>query len=257
MWSFFLLFGIGILLYRYIILENTSSSIRTLWIIDTSLSMAVEDIPSSENTQMVSRLALAKKLMQEGIDIIPGEHALISYAREASVETPFSSDTDHIKNIISNLTPMEFYGGSDLMSALSLASTLYVRSDTPVHIILLSDGGVEGWSAPIILPNIFSLSFIWLGTIRGGKIPLGYDSDGNTRYKYFAGKEVVIGYDASSLKNMSNQYNAVLIERENFAPFPKEIIPTPITDMRKLIFLALGTFCIIFWYFLHPYARKK
>ena len=106
--------------------------------------MAVEDIPSSENTQMVSRLALAKRLMQEGIDIIPGEHALISYAREASVEVPFSSDTDHIKNIISNLTPMEFYGGSDLMSALSLASTLYVRSDTPVHIILLSDGGVEG-----------------------------------------------------------------------------------------------------------------
>ncbi len=245
------------ILYRYIILENTPSKMRTLWIVDTSLSMAVEDIPSSENTLMVSRLDLAKKLIQDGIDIIPGEHALITYARNASVDVPFSWNNYHIKNIVSHMTPVEFYGGSDLMGALSLANSLYVHSDIPIHIILLSDGGLESADSTVTLSRTFTLSLIWIGTTRGGKIPLGYDSDGNRRYKYFSGQEVVVGYEPSALINLSNLYSAPLVEREIFWYFPTEIIPTPLTDMRKLIFLSLGTLCILFWYFFHPYAHKK
>lgn len=122
--------------------------------------MAVEDISSTANTLMASRLDLAKRIIQEGIDIIPGEHALITYARYASIDVPFAQEKYHIKNIISNLTPMEFYGGSDLMSALSLASTLYVGSDRPIHIILISDGGMDDSSIAINLPKIFTLSLV-------------------------------------------------------------------------------------------------
>jgi hypothetical protein len=40
---------------------------KTLWIIDNSLSMAVEDIPSSSSGMMMNRLDLAKKLVLSGI----------------------------------------------------------------------------------------------------------------------------------------------------------------------------------------------
>ncbi len=71
------------------------------------------------------------------------------------------------------------------MSALTLANTLYESDMRPLHIILLTDGGI----LPDDLPNIskyFSLSLIGLGTTSGGKIPLGYSADGQRRYKYFS-----------------------------------------------------------------------
>ncbi len=247
----------GLLLYRYIVLEHTPSKIRTLWILDTSLSMTVEDISSEENHMMISRHDLARKMILEGIDMIPGEHALITYARDASVETPFSGEKDHIKNIISHTSPVEFYGGSNLMSALSLANSLYGGSNMSIHIILLSDGGMENTTPSVALSQIFTLSFIWIGTSRGGKIPLWYNAEGNRRYKYFSGQEIVVEYDDLALGSLSNLYDATLVRRETTSPFPSEVLPLEVTDMKKLIFLALGTFCVIFWYFLHPYAHKK
>ena len=77
-------------------------------------------------------------------------------------------------------------------------------------------------------------------------MPLGYDSNGNRRYKYFSGQEVVIGYESSALKHLSNLYGAPLIERETFAPFPIEILAPPLTDTKKLMFLVFGTLCIVF-----------
>lgn len=101
--------------------------------------MAVEDI-SSENHIMMSRFDLAKKMIQDGIRDIPGEHAIITYARDASMESPFTENKEHSINVVLGLNPVEFYGGSNLMGAISLANTLYAKSATPIEMILLSDG---------------------------------------------------------------------------------------------------------------------
>ena len=68
---------------------------------------------------------------------------------------------------------------------MTLASTLYRSDIRPLHIILLTDGGILP-DTLLELPVHFSLSVIGLGTTSGGKIPLGYSADGQRRYKYFS-----------------------------------------------------------------------
>ena len=65
--SLVLLIGLSLLVYRYFIIDESSSDTRTLWIVDTSLSMMVEDISGSDTGMVMSRLDLAKRLVSEGV----------------------------------------------------------------------------------------------------------------------------------------------------------------------------------------------
>ncbi len=57
------------------------------------------------------------------------------------------------------------YGGSDISSAFELANLLYTNTKTPLHMILISDGGdsASGVNLPT-LPSYARLSIIGLGT---------------------------------------------------------------------------------------------
>ncbi len=69
--SLAVLIGLSLLIYRYFIVDGASSDMRTLWIVDTSLSMMVEDIGGSETGMVMSRLDLAKRLVSDGLTRIP------------------------------------------------------------------------------------------------------------------------------------------------------------------------------------------
>jgi von Willebrand factor type A domain len=254
--SILIIFWLGILLYRYFVIEYLPTWDRTLWIIDTSLSMAVEDIPSTEKGMMISRLDLAKKLALLGIESIWGEHAVISYARQASVESPFLSEKAFTRDIVSSLSLIEFYGWSDSEAALSLARTLYAGSSVPIHIVVLTDGEMTGEKQDVSLPENLDLTFVALGSSRWGKIPLGYDAEGERRYKYFSGSQVVVSYDPISLKKLAGIYDAQYIDQGTSALFPASLIRVPITQNKKNIYLLLATLLIVSWYIYHPYAQK-
>jgi von Willebrand factor type A domain len=113
---------------------------------------------------MMSRLDLAKNIIREGIEKIPGDHAIMSYAREASLENPFSSEKGFLSETLSGLSQVEFYGGSDVMAAISLASRLYGESRSPIRMIIVTDGGSTS-SADSVKPlPLFDMTFVGIGT---------------------------------------------------------------------------------------------
>jgi hypothetical protein len=66
-----------LLWYSFFSIEKTSD--KTLWVIDNSLSMAVEDT-MAENGVIDSRLSLAKKIVNTNSLKITGKQAVMSVA---------------------------------------------------------------------------------------------------------------------------------------------------------------------------------
>lgn len=232
------------------------SEAETLWIVDTSLSMTIEDIPWISPNHRISRLDRAKELIEEGIMSISGTHAIMSYAREAYMETPFTEDRSHLTTVIGWLEGTRYFWGSDMVSPLLLTDSLYRWYTKKVHIIWLSDGGALPWDFPSIPPG-FDMTIVGIGSQRGEKIPLWYAPDGTRRYRTFSGSEVVVPYEKDILETLSRHYDADFIDMGIETSFPEALRTTPLPKNEKNIFLYLGSMLIIFGYLYHPYARKK
>jgi hypothetical protein len=67
--------------------------------------MAVTDI-SSPSGVMFSRLDLAKQIIASGSYMIPGEHAIMSVAYGAKLETPFARDMSALRDIVAGINPI-------------------------------------------------------------------------------------------------------------------------------------------------------
>ena len=247
---------IGLFFFGYsIALTPTSTPKKTLWIVDISLSMGVEDIVESGSI-LHSRLDLAKAIIDGGIRQRWWEHAIIGYARSAWVLAPFSSDRAFLTSVVSGIQPIDIYGWSDISAAFLLVRSLYGGLGTPIEMILLSDGGSSTSIDTITdLPERSSLTIIGIGTQKWGKIPLGYDLDGERRYKYFEKKEITIPYEQDILKTLIKRYGASYIRKDYWdissigSDFFITIDPS-IYRMFGIAFLLIG-------YIFHPYATSK
>lgn len=218
--------------------------------------MAVEDIAHSTDSMRVSRMTLAKSLIQDGISQRGWEHAILSYARDARVESPFSSDSEFLSKIVDGLSVVEFYGGSDIGSALTLADMLYGKWDAPVDIIFLTDG----WTLPENLPlmsRVFDFSWIGIGSLIWGKIPLWYDINGDRRYKYYSWSEIVVRYDPRVLEKLQDTYGGDLIALDREDEQSNIVTQKPITPDIQEYILFIASLSLILGYLIHPYAKKK
>lgn len=220
--------------------------------------MSVEDMPGSLTGVAMSRLDFAKTLVQDGVSRTVWEQALIVYAREASLVSPLSSDSNYLISRISDISPVELYGGSDVLSAISLAKMLYWASDVPLRIIIVTDGGSTNTDTALNIPDYFHISLIGLGTDVWGKIPLGYDANGERRYKYYAGKEIIVRYEGDLLQKIADKYKSTIAHIASWQPqFPLET-NTRVTPLwERYMLLVLATICILIGYIYHPYAEKK
>ena len=220
--------------------------------------MAVEDIPWIQKGMQQSRLDLAKKVLHQWIRNIPWEHSIISYAREATIESPFTQEKEYLDSIIENLRYIEYYGWSDIPNALHSIRTLYGSTLADMRVIVISDGGMS--SSQEESPNItegLNLFFIGIGSPSWGKIPLGYDANGERRYKYYSWEHIIIPYEATFLEKIADQYDAPLIHMSQEYPFPEGLLISENNKMIEYIFLFLWSFFIIFGYFFHPYVRHQ
>ena len=152
----------GGLIFLILFTSEPPKQEQTLWVLDTSSSMGIEDISTQKSSVMMSRFDLAKELIETSIS---GETAMISYARHASVVFPMSTDTNSTRAFVHTLRPTQMNGGSDISSAFELIQMLYASTKHPIHVILLSDGG-DSASGTILpsLPSYARLSIIGLGT---------------------------------------------------------------------------------------------
>ena len=158
----------------------TSRDARVL-ILDLSLSMLSEDLKPNRLAQAHFRLSDMLEATSEG------QTGLVSFAGDAFVVSPLTSDTNTIRNMLPALRPDVIpVSGSRPDRALKLAAELLKRSGMARgEILLISDSGsraAANVAANLAKQGIFT-SVLAVGTVQGAPIPSGEgfvsDSSGN------------------------------------------------------------------------------
>jgi len=158
----------------------TSRDARVL-VLDLSLSMLAEDLKPNRLTQ--ARFRLSDMLD----DALEGQTGLVSYAGDAFVVSPLTSDTNTIRNMLPALRPDVIpVTGSRPDRALELAAELLKRSGMARgEILLIADSGgsaAADVAKKLAKQGIFT-SVLAVGTVQGAPIPSGdgfvSDSKGN------------------------------------------------------------------------------
>lgn len=174
---------------------------------------------------------------------------------------PFTHDRNSFHEAVTNLIPTENYGGSAVSEAFTLIDTLYKTSGIPTDIALLTDGGdtsdTQTWPP---LPAGSHLTIVGIGSDTGDRIPLGYNADGERRYKYYEGREVVVPYDGSTLEKIRQKYHADIIRLTKFSEIVSVLPKSDHRDVSSfsrsdLIFL-FPMVLIIFSLCFHPFVSR-
>lgn len=148
----------------------TSRDARVL-VLDLSLSMLAEDLKPNRLTQAHFRLT---DMLDAALE---GQTGLVTYAGDAFVVSPLTSDTNTIRNMLPALRPDVIpVSGSRPDRALELAAELLKRSGMARgEILLIADSG--GSEAAAVAKNLsrqgIFTSVLAVGTIQGAPIPSG------------------------------------------------------------------------------------
>ena len=158
----------------------TSRDARVL-VLDLSLSMLAEDLKPNRLTQARFRLS---DMLDESLE---GQTGLVSYAGDAFVVSPLTSDTNTIRNMLPALRPDVIpVAGSRPDRALELAAELLERSGMARgEILLIADSGSQAAvnvAGKLANRGIYT-SVMAVGTVQGAPVPSGdgfiSDSKGN------------------------------------------------------------------------------
>ncbi len=148
----------------------TSNDARVL-VLDLSLSMLAEDLKPNRLTQAHFKLS-------DMLDAtLEGQTGLVSYAGDAFVVSPLTSDINTIRNMLPALRPDVIpVSGSRPDRALELAAELLKRSGMARgEILLIADSGSQAATnvaAKLAKQGIFT-SVLAVGTVQGAPIPSG------------------------------------------------------------------------------------
>lgn len=202
-----------LLWYSFFNSKNTSD--KTLWIIDNSLSMAVEDTMAQSGV-IDSRLSLAKKIIITNSLKITGKQAIMSAAYWAKLEIPMTDNLLVLSDVVNGITPILKGWWSNLYTPLETMSLIY--GDIPnLDIIWLTDGEFsDSGSSYTGKINTRNITFIGIGSKVGWPIPLWYNQDGKPRYKEVDGNRITSIRDDVTLEKIRNNFGSRLFfaERE-------------------------------------------
>ncbi len=230
---------------------------RTLWVVDVSSSMGIEDIATNNQNVMMSRLDLAKSIMSTSFS---GETAIMIYARHANMILPFTSDIDQARRYTAWIQGVQAYGWSSITSAFDLIGILYGKGTIPLHIILISDGWNVSESLEMrYLPSFSRLSVIGIGSKEGGMIPLGYNALGERRYKMYQWEHIRVPIDQKYLESIAERYGApleIVHTQSEWVKSMERILPIQNTQTKKQypsLPLVLASLSIMIGYMISPY----
>jgi len=150
--------------------EMFESTQKTVLIVDQSLSMYATDIQPNRQTRLKQTVRDILELTKEG-DI-----ALVAFAGEGFVISPFSQDRETITHFLLALDPiiMPMYG-SNLSSGVETALSLNQDTTSPLHLIILTDdlNEQDKQQIPSLLKGINTqLDVIAMGTSIASPIKL-------------------------------------------------------------------------------------
>lgn len=252
LWSIFLILGIILFLSLWV---NQVSLFRwedeaSLIIIDQSLSMAIEDVNTSWKLS-ISRLDKAKELLQNTQDDT-WQVWVILFAKNPTLLIPISPQMSDFYNVISSIEPESELWWSDLLLALQFAKNLY--GDRKLSVNIYTDGWSTSLSTPPKIPQNWRVKIYGIWSEIWWKIPLGYNANGERRYKYFSWSEVIIAYEKSQLEKVSKAIWATLIDWELLRSGEStkwgNFFSQNVSYLLASFFLLIGIIT-------HPYGRKK
>ncbi len=147
-------------------IEVNQKSFNFVIALDISKSMEATDV-------FPTRLKFAKKAIYSLMDRVPEANiAVIAYANDAFLVSPFSNDFKSIKFLLENLNPDSLSSkGSQILSALESANRLFESTnETKRPVLLVSDGadgrGIDKIEEYIKKHNIL-LHVLSIGTKKG------------------------------------------------------------------------------------------
>ncbi|MCB5162406.1 vWA domain-containing protein [Marinomonas algarum] len=175
--------------------ENTQ---KTVFVVDQSLSMYATDIKPNRQTQLKQTLRDILAQSKEG------DLALVAFAGEGFVISPFSQDRETITHFLLALDPiiMPTYG-SNLTDGIKTALSLNPDKAQPLHLILLTDDLTQQDQAQIpslLASHNVKVDMIAVGSKEGAVIRL---PDGQTLKQN--GKNVVPSTPIEALKTLTRQ----------------------------------------------------
>ena len=176
-------------------------------LLDLSLSMYAADVTPD-------RIARAR---QEVTDLVQqfsgGRTALIAYAGDAHIVTPFTDDTRTLTNLLASLEPAIMpVPGSDLAAALQLAQTLIKGGDeTQGSVVVVTDEVVNAADLTVFDHEHFPISILGVGTAQGGPIPISFDNAPPRNLTDAQGTTVIARLDPERLAEVARQGNGVYV----------------------------------------------
>jgi len=137
--------------------------------LDISKSMQAKDV-------FPNRLVFAKKAIYEIMDRVSEANiAVVAYANDAFLVSPFSNDFKSIKFLLSNLDSDSLSsGGSQIISALKAGNKVFNAAKDDNKVILLVSDGADGRDInkinDYIIKNNITLHVLSIGTKKGGTL---------------------------------------------------------------------------------------
>lgn len=199
---------------------------HVLFVIDTTLSMKAEDYDGNKE-----RMEGVKAECEHIIDELPGaKFSVITFNNTAQIESPFSSNSIHTKNIIKSLAfPSEdCAAGTDLRDCVKIVENRLdscLKSDNKKNIYLfyISDGELTAENAK--LPSFEKISdyikggaVLGYGTEKGGKMYIESEENGREVLTYyddeFEKHEAVSKIDETNLQKIASDMNVSYFHME-------------------------------------------
>ena len=180
--------------------EMFESTQKTILVVDQSLSMYATDIKPNRQTQLKQTV---RDILEQSKE---GDLALVAFAGEAFVISPFSQDRETITHFLLALEPviMPTYG-SNLTKGVEAALSLHQNPEQPLHLIILTDDLTEEDqdSIPTLLSDLnIQLDVIAVGTEEASVIKL---PDGRTLKR--DGRNISPITPIEDLKRLTNSLN--------------------------------------------------
>lgn len=248
---------VGILLS---IQPKWSPSQRVIFILDTSLSMRVEDIETSDGIAR-SRLTLVRETIREILERARREDTAISFWLISYRENPilWSPITQDFIGLIPIIDLLSSEGGSSLDALRSLLSRLY--DDEALSLYIFTDGGWE-LDPSLSLPIRAKMTLVTVATPEWWPIPLWKDILWKSLWKEKDWQTIISKKETKQITSLSALYKARAIsltsisEKEKFIDdfFEKHSFSEDSPRSNHLYFLLTGLILVFCSYFFPRYV---
>lgn len=183
-----------------------SKELELVVCLDVSNSMNARDIAPAKSRLDVSKLALSQLINQ-----LSGEQiGICLFANSAFVQLPITRDYTAAKLFLSEIETSMISGqGTNVDAALKTALTMFSEKQIPKSILVITDGENHEENPDEVLTEIrnekIGLSFLGIGTKKGGMIPNDPDRPELGYKKTTNGRTVISKVNPSFLKKLASQ----------------------------------------------------